>query len=97
MRPEGLGDLHMAFEKLKESLRARGYFDESNKRPLPRRPRSVGIATSATGAALQDMLSTINSRFPLLDVVFRLHLCRETARQKISPRLSANSTEPDLM
>ena len=71
MRPEGLGDLHMAFEKLKESLRARGYFDESNKRPLPRRPRSVGIATSATGAALQDMLSTINYRFPLLDVVFR--------------------------
>ncbi|MCX6140240.1 MAG: exodeoxyribonuclease VII large subunit [Candidatus Kapabacteria bacterium] len=71
MRPEGLGDLHMAFERLKEALRARGYFDESRKRPLPRRPRSVGIVTSATGAALQDMLSTINTRFPLLDVVFR--------------------------
>jgi len=71
MRPEGIGDLHIAFEKLKESLRARGYFNEERKRPLPRRPRSVGIATSQTGAALQDMLSTISRRFPLLDVVFR--------------------------
>lgn len=71
MRPEGVGDLFLAFEKLKEALQKRGYFDESRKRQLPRRPRSVGIATSATGAALQDMLSTINRRFPLLDVVFR--------------------------
>ena len=71
MRPEGLGDLHMAFEKLKVLLRAKGYFDEDRKRPIPHRPRSIGIATSATGAALQDMLSTINTRFPMLDVVFR--------------------------
>ena len=71
MRPEGLGDLHMAFEKLKVLLRAKGYFDEGRKRPIPHRPRSIGIATSATGAALQDMLSTINTRFPMLDVVFR--------------------------
>lgn len=71
MRPEGLGDLHMAFEKLKVALRTKGYFDEGRKRPIPHRPGSVGIATSATGAALQDMLSTINTRFPLLDVLFR--------------------------
>jgi len=71
MRPEGIGDLYKAFEKLKESLRARGLFDESRKKPLPRRPRKVGIATSAAGAALQDMLSTIDRRFPLLDVIFR--------------------------
>lgn len=71
MRPDGIGALHIAFEKLKESLRLRGYFNEERKRPLPGRPRSVGIATSQTGAALQDMLSTINRRFPLLNVVFR--------------------------
>lgn len=71
MRPEGVGDLHRAFEQLREALRARGLFDIDRKVPLPRRPRSVGIATSQTGAALQDMLSTINRRYPLLDVVFR--------------------------
>ena len=71
MRPEGIGDLHKAFEQLREALRLRGLFDADRKQPLPRRPRSVGIATSQTGAALQDMLSTINRRYPLLDVVFR--------------------------
>ena len=71
MRPEGVGDLHRAFEQLREALRARGLFDADRKTPIPRRPRSVGIATSQTGAALQDMLSTINRRYPLLDVVFR--------------------------
>lgn len=71
MRPEGVGDLHRAFEQLREALRARGLFDADRKLQLPRRPRSVGIATSQTGAALQDMLSTINRRYPLLDVVFR--------------------------
>ena len=71
MRPEGVGDLHRAFEQLREALRARGLFDADRKVQLPRRPRSVGIATSQTGAALQDMLSTINRRYPLLDVVFR--------------------------
>lgn len=71
MRPEGVGDLHRAFEQLREALRVRGLFDADRKKPIPHRPRSVGIATSQTGAALQDMLSTIHRRFPLLDVVFR--------------------------
>ncbi len=71
MKQAGRGDLYQAFERLKETLRVRGYFDEANKQPLPARPASVGIATSATGAALQDMLSTINLRYPLIDVVFR--------------------------
>jgi exodeoxyribonuclease VII large subunit len=71
MRPEGMGDLHKAFEQLKEALRVRGYFDPVHKRPLPSRPRRIGIATSPTGAALQDMLSTISNRLPVVDVVFR--------------------------
>ena len=71
MRPEGVGDLHRAFEQLREALRVRGLFDADRKKPIPHKPRSVGIATSQTGAALQDMLSTIHRRFPLLDVVFR--------------------------
>lgn len=71
MEPEGVGDLHKAFEQLKEKLRALGYFDPARKRPLPRPIRCVGIATSPTGAVIRDMLTTIGRRFPALEVVFR--------------------------
>lgn len=71
MRPEGIGDLHQAFEELKQRLGAQGYFDAGRKRPLPRPIRRVGIATSPTGAVIRDMLTTIERRFPSLEVVFR--------------------------
>ncbi|MBU3698518.1 MAG: exodeoxyribonuclease VII large subunit [Candidatus Kapabacteria bacterium] len=71
MRPEGVGDLHRAFEELKQRLGALGYFDVARKRPLPKVIRSVGIATSATGAVIRDMITTIERRFPALEVVFR--------------------------
>ena len=71
MQPEGVGDLHKAFELLKEKLRARGYFDAARKRPLPRPIRRVGIATSPTGAVIRDMVTTIERRFPALEVILR--------------------------
>ncbi|MEY2718661.1 MAG: exodeoxyribonuclease large subunit [Bacteroidota bacterium] len=71
MQPEGVGDLYVAFEQLKRDLAQRGFFDAANKRPLPRMPLRVGIATSETGAAVRDMLSTIERRFPVLQVVLR--------------------------
>lgn len=71
MEPEGVGDLHKAFEQLKEKLRALGYFDPARKRPLPRPIRRIGIATSPTGAVIRDMLTTIGRRFPAVEVVFR--------------------------
>ncbi|NQW30556.1 MAG: exodeoxyribonuclease VII large subunit [Ignavibacteria bacterium] len=71
LRPHGVGDLHAAFEALKKKLSALGWFDTDRKRSLPDFPRSVGIATSATGAALHDMISTIGRRFPAVQVVFR--------------------------
>ncbi|HEY9089146.1 MAG TPA: exodeoxyribonuclease VII large subunit, partial [Anaerolineaceae bacterium] len=56
MRPAGEGYLYQEFLRLKTRLEAEGLFDEARKRPIPARPRRIGIVTSPTGAALQDML-----------------------------------------
>lgn len=71
IRPLGVGQLQLAFERLKEKLQAEGLFDMARKRPLPVIPRRIGIVTSTTGAALHDMLTVINRRFPAVDVVVR--------------------------
>jgi exodeoxyribonuclease VII large subunit len=71
MRPHGIGDLHAAFEELKKKLHALGWFDASRKKALPRWPVRIGVVTSATGAAIQDFLSTVERRFPAMDVVLR--------------------------
>ena len=65
LEPAGEGALLRAFEELKRKLAAEGLFDEAKKRPLPEAPRGIGIVTSSTGAALQDMLSTLRRRYPL--------------------------------
>ena len=71
MRPEGIGDLYAAFDQLKKKLAALGWFDPSRKKPLPRWPQRIGVATSQTGAAIRDVLSTIERRFPVVDVLLR--------------------------
>ena len=69
--PLGTGDLYMAFEELKKSLAAKGLFDVQRKSDLPEFPLTIGIATSATGAAVQDMLSTLKRRNPLAHIILR--------------------------
>jgi len=71
MRPAGLGALQRILEERKRELAARGFFDWQRKRELPAMPLVVGVVTSATGAALQDILSTIRSRFPIVHVIVR--------------------------
>jgi exodeoxyribonuclease VII large subunit len=71
MEPRGLGALQLAFEQLKQKLRADGLFEAARKRPLPRFPRKVGIVTSPTGAAIQDILRIIGRRFQGLHIVVR--------------------------
>lgn len=71
MQPEGVGDLYAAFEQLKRDLAERGYFDPARKKSLPRMPLRVGIATSETGAAIRDMVSTIERRLPIVSIVLR--------------------------
>ena len=68
MQPAGDGVLALRFEELKRRLGAEGLFDEGRKRPLPREPRAVGLVTSATGAALHDMLTVLKRRAPDLPV-----------------------------
>ena len=63
--PEGLGSVQMAFEQLKEKLAKEGLFDEARKKPVPRRPRCIGLVTSKSGAALQDILHVSQRRWPL--------------------------------
>lgn len=69
VRMSGEGALYQEFMRLKASLEAEGLFDVSRKRALPEMPQRIGIVTSPTGAALQDMLNTLRRRYPLAEVV----------------------------
>ena len=69
MEPAGEGALRVELERLKQRLAAEGLFDEGKKRPLPAFPRQVGLITSASGAALHDLLTVLRRRLPLLPVL----------------------------
>jgi exodeoxyribonuclease VII large subunit len=69
LEPRGLGALQLAFEQLKERLSREGLFEAARKRQLPRFPRTIGIVTSPSGAALRDMLRVIGRRFGELRIV----------------------------
>ncbi|MDW8396516.1 MAG: exodeoxyribonuclease VII large subunit [Anaerolineae bacterium] len=66
---QGEGELFSALELLKQRLAAEGLFDAARKRPLPEFPRIVGVVTSPTGAALQDILNILRRRYPVLTVI----------------------------
>ena len=69
LTPDGVGDLHVAFEQLKAKLQAEGLFAQQRKKPLPRFPHRIAIVTSSAGAALHDMLRILRKRYPLTEVV----------------------------
>ena len=69
LKPAGAGDLHLAFEKLKQKLYKEGLFDVDTKRELPRLPVCLGVITSATGAAIRDVLSVLKRRWPLMPII----------------------------
>jgi exodeoxyribonuclease VII large subunit len=69
--PEGRGELYIAFEKLKAELEGLGYFDQERKRRIKAINFKIGISTSPTGAAIQDMITTIQRRFPNSEIYFR--------------------------
>ena len=68
MTPDGIGDLHVAFEQLKAKLQAQGLFSQERKKPLPKFPHRIAIVTSSAGAALRDMLRILRKRYPLCEV-----------------------------
>ena len=69
MEQAGDGALRRAYEQLKQRLEKAGLFDASSKLPIPTHPKQVGVITSPTGAAIRDVLSTLQRRFPALPVV----------------------------
>lgn len=69
MMEDGVGNLYVAFEQLKKKLASEGLFDDRYKKAIPKIPERVGVITAPTGAAIRDIISTINRRFPLTEVI----------------------------
>jgi exodeoxyribonuclease VII large subunit len=69
IQPAGIGELQLAFEQLKKRLHEEGLFDEEHKKTIPVFPESIGVITSATGAAIRDIVSVISRRFPSAQVI----------------------------
>jgi exodeoxyribonuclease VII large subunit len=67
--PAGVGELQLAFERLKEQLASEGLFDPIHKKPLPKFPQTIGLITSATGAAIRDILRMLQKRYPAVEVL----------------------------
>lgn len=70
VKEEGIGDLHLRYEELKKKLDSLGYFDNTHKKDIPKYPREIGIVSSKTGAAIQDILNVMKRRYPLAKLYF---------------------------
>jgi exodeoxyribonuclease VII large subunit len=69
LEPDGIGALYIAYEQLKEKLASEGLFDKAYKKPIPKYPSKIGIVTSATGAAVRDMINVSRRRFPMTEII----------------------------
>jgi exodeoxyribonuclease VII large subunit len=99
MRPLGAGDLFAAFEALKSELQAKGYFDQDRKKRIQGIPMKIAVITSPTGAAVQDILSTINRRFPAAEIYFRPALVQgEGSAEDIAKSIKeCDKLDPDII
>ncbi len=90
VEPKGIGALQIAFEQLKERLTAEGLFDQGRKKSIPAFPRTVGVVTSLTGAAIRDILVVLRRRWPTLHIVIApVQVQGERAGQQIAEALNA--------
>jgi len=99
IRPVGEGALYQEFLRLKSMLEAEGLFDPERKRPIPEFPKRIGIVTSATGAALRDMLNTLRRRLPLVEVLLAPSPVQgtEAPTALVKAIQSLNSQQPDVI
>jgi exodeoxyribonuclease VII large subunit len=97
IEPKGKGALQLAFEQLKEKLRAEGLFDPKRKKPLPLLPKKVGIVTSPRGAAIIDILRTLERRFARLHIlIYPAKVQGEGAADEIVEGLDYLGRQPDI-
>lgn len=99
MIEDGIGNLYLEFEKLKKKLGSLGYFDESLKKPIPRFPKRIGVITASTGAAIRDIITTINRRYSLAEVIlFPCLVQGENAKEDIVRNIKlADSMDLDTL
>ena len=90
LEPKGVGAAELALRQLKEKLLKKGYFSPDHKRPLPTFPKRIGIVSSATGAAVRDILELLAGRWPLAEVVVRHSRVQGAAPGRRSPRRSGS-------
>ncbi len=94
IEPSGQGALAFAYEQLKNKLSKKGYFDPSKKKQLPKFPKKVALITSATGAALQDMLRVAQARYRLVEFdIYDVLVQGENAAQQIANAISYADTK----
>ena len=89
MQPDGLGDLHVEYEKLKAKLTAEGIFDVAHKKPIPKIPKAIGVVTSPTGAAIRDIINVATRRYPLAEII----VCPVLVQGENSAKQIANAIE----
>lgn len=98
IRPDGIGELYKAYEQLKNKLAMEGLFSPEHKKPLPRYPKKIGVATSPTGAVLHDILTVIKRRYPVNLLFIPTIVQGEYAAQSIVNSISAlNKTDADVI
>jgi exodeoxyribonuclease VII large subunit len=90
VEPKGIGALQLAFEQLKERLATEGLFDQDRKKSIPAFPRTVGVVTSLTGAAIRDILAVLRRRWPTLHILIApVQVQGENAGRQIAEALTA--------
>lgn len=99
MKEDGIGNLYILFEELKRSLEREGLFSPEHKKKLPRIPKKVGVITASTGAAVKDIISTINRRFPLTEIILFPTLVQGVgAKENIVKMINeANKSDVDVI
>ena len=95
MLQDGLGNLYQLFEELKKKLSSEGLFNTEHKKKINRLPRKIGVITAPTGAAVRDVISTINKRYPLVEIyVFPTLVQGEDASKNIVRMIELANTYP---